>query len=155
MARVFIDCHMFSQLWFKEILPELVNSHSVTFVYSATNKLSVELSKVRQALNFYKLVAGLKGQSGKSRLDDAHDPTVNRHVEYLENNPAFIECECCDDSHIFAIVYSKPTKYVFSHDTRMAKCRDHINKSIDKKYCDFIIISQQSVYKAHRAQIHR
>lgn len=152
MPRIYIDPHMFSDAWFKEILKELLGCTSVTFSYAASNKITGEISKVRQALAFYKMVGGLKVGS-KSRRDDADSQEIEKHQRMLENLRCYSDCSDCDDAHIFALVYLKPTPYIFSKDHRMAKCRDKINKHIDKRYCNFIIISDKNVYGKHRRVI--
>jgi predicted nucleic acid-binding protein len=147
MARVFIDCHMFSEEWFKSVLGELLNKDSVTFVYSESTKMMKELSKVRAALQFYKIVGE------KKRRNDADTEEVEKHTKVVENDENYDSCSDCDDSHVFAMIYVKPTPYVFSMDARMARCRDRINKSMNKRYCDFIVISDKNIYGDHKSKI--
>ena len=147
MARVFIDCHMFSQEWFKTVLKELVDKDSVMFVYGGSSRLANELARVRDALRFFKLVGDLR------RRIDADVIEIERHIRIIEADKNYKTCQECDDSHIFSIIYVKPTPYVFSMDARMARCRDKINKTLDKRYCNFIVISDVDVYNCHKVHI--
>ena len=153
MARVFLDCHIFSQDWFKNALRELVAAPAVIFVYSQASQMKKEISAVRQALQFYKVMSSQKNRWGQSRCVIADFDEVNHHISRLEGTGAFSNCSACDDPHIFAMIYVKPTRYVFSHDVRMAACRDKINKTMDKRYCDFVVISNSTVYAEHRPNI--
>lgn len=73
MARIFIDCHMLSEDWFKDVLPELISTKSVAFVYGGSEKLITEMSAVRKALELYKIVGNLKNSSQQSRRIDVSD----------------------------------------------------------------------------------
>lgn len=153
MARVFIDVHMFAEGWFKSILEELRANKNVTFTYSPIPKLEGELAKVRAAVDFFKAIGNLKDSGGASRRDDAPVDEVEHHYNLLETTDCFARCPACDDPHIFAIIYVKPTKFVFSKDIRIAVCRDTINRSLDRRYCRFIVISKVTTYEAHKAKI--
>lgn len=153
MARVFIDAHLFSESWFKAPLSEMLGCKNVTFTYGESQQILREMARVRQALGFYKMVGSLKTASNKSRREDAGRVDLEHHQKYLQGEDCYNKCTHCDDAHIFSLVYVKPTPYIFSNDHRMAKCRDVINKHIDKRYCNFIIISDNNTYKNHRGGI--
>lgn len=153
MARVFIDCHMFSEAWFAHPLEELIKSPKVIFVFGLSKKHNEERSKVRKALEFYKLVGNLKSADGATRRIDTTAAELDPHEEFLSSQQCFDDCNHCDDPHIFALVYLKPTRYVFSKDARIAKCRSHINKTIDNKYCRFSIILNLALYNRHKQKI--
>lgn len=155
MARVFIDSHMFGLTWFRAILPELTNNDKIIFSYGHSKKLAGELTRVRDALRFYKQMGALKSADGRKRRDDANPNEIAEHIEIISSSASYKSCSACDDAHIFAIVRLKPTRYIFSEDERMARCRNEIRKSLDRKYCNFIIVSSDIVYQTHRAKIHR
>jgi predicted nucleic acid-binding protein len=144
VARVFIDPHMFSADWFKPILIDLIGSKRVTFLFANCEKGLKELSKVRAALEFRKNMTQLK------RAKEASADAVEFHVDLLNDHADFISCRDCDDPHIMAAIYLLPTKFVFSEDQRMARCRKKLNSKIDKKYLSFIIISNREVYIDHK-----
>lgn len=147
MARVYIDPHMFSEDWFKCVLGELLKCSNVVFSYGESQKILREFAKVRQALEFYKMVGRLR------RRHDADANDLENHQNIIESTDCYKECGHCDDSHIFALIYVKPTPYVFSKDARMAKCRDIVNKHMDKRYCNFIVLSSDPIYRKHRSAI--
>lgn len=147
MGRVFIDPHMFSEEWFKSILPELMKSPKVSYLFSNCEQGMRELGKVRIALQFKASMKKI------GRAIEADPSEVERHVILLTKNKSFVDCDHCDDPHIFAAIYIHPSKYVFSKDARLAKCRDKMNKIINKKYCSFIVIASNSVYNRHKSHI--
>lgn len=153
MARVFIDAHMFSEGWFKDILQELIGCQNVEFVYANVTKLNAEMSKVRQALEFLKIAGVLKKPDKSPRRIEASPIEVEKQQTLLESMKCFTKCADCDDPHIFALIYVKPTPYVFSKDARMARCRDEINKTVESRYCKFIVISTAQTYAAHRHSV--
>jgi hypothetical protein len=137
---------MFSEEWFKPILMELTQSDKVLFLFSLNKIYSSEIQRSKKALEFYKII-------GKKRLVEADQETVDDHIGRLLSHEDFSSCSDCDDAHIFAMIWTKPTRYVFSMDARMAKCRDKINRSIESRYCDFIVISKRPTYDFHRLSI--
>lgn len=153
MARVFVDPHMFSESWFKAVLPELVKCPKVVFVFGLSEKHLEERGRVRQALEFYKIVGYLRSPDGEGRRVDVLKSDLDEHEDFLNGTKCFVDCDDCDAPHIFALVFVKPTPYIFSMDARMAKCRGVINKNVDKKYCQFIIVSKDKIYKDHRPAI--
>lgn len=153
MSRIFIDPNMFSTLWFQEILPELVESKNVFFVFGHSVKHISERSKVRQALNFFKMIGSMKSANGESRRIDVSDQDIQPLEAALSSLPCFLNCSHCDDPHIFALIYAKPTPYVFSTDLRIAKCRKVIIKEVDNRYFQFIVVPSAPVYNDHRHAI--
>lgn len=153
MARVFIDAHMFGEAWFKEVIKELIKCKRVSFSYGEIDKLNTEISRVRKALEFFKIARELRDDNNKSRRVDASPQDMTYHEEYIKRQNCFTSCNDCDDPHVFALIYAKPTPYVFSMDKRMAKCRDTINTAIDSRYCNFIIVSSDSTYRTHKHAI--
>lgn len=147
MARVFIDVHMFSVEWFNKVLPELIRAESVRFSYGLTRKLLGEQEKVKKALEFYKLMGAL------GKRDDADQAEIERRVEFLEAHESWISCGACDDPHIFAIVFAKPTRYVFSQDARIATCRSVMTQVVDNRYCRFRLVGNEANYLEHRPHI--
>ncbi len=147
MARVLIDPQMFSVDWFSSILKEMVDSPKVIFAFSNCEKGIREISKVRKAFEFRKLMTNMR------RVKETPSNETEAHVTLLLNSEQFKNCRHCDDPHILAAIYLNPTKFVFSKDTRMAKCRNHLSGKIDKKYCDFIVISKKVLYDSHRPRI--
>ena len=102
MARVFIDGHMFSEAWFKKILPELVANELVFFSYGASTKLSEEHSKMRNALAFYKAMGDLKTKNGRQRRDDADEQEISYHMNAVVTSRAYKSCAACDDPRSIA-----------------------------------------------------
>lgn len=147
MARVFIDPHMFSVDWFREVLKDLVGSKKVTFLFIRCKKGDSEYERVRAALTFQKLMIQ------QSRGCEAGEPEIGSRMAFLAGVPRFCNCSHCDDPHIFAAISMKPTKFVFSRDHRIAKCRDEINAMVSKKYCGFIVIPENAVFMTHRTSI--
>jgi len=153
MARAFVDINVFSEDWFSPILKELMTSKNVIFTYGHSEDFDREFGKARKALEFYKLIGQLKTSRGEKRRLDVSSEEIEPQIQYLLGQQCFVESKDCDDPHIFSLIYAKPTKYVFSMDMRMARCRDHINRSIDNRYCDFIVIGDADIYRRHRQAI--
>lgn len=153
MARTLLDINVFSEEWFAPILKELLQNKNVTFLYGASQDFKREIGKARKALDFYKLVGQMKTVSGGRRRLDVNAEDIDEHVEYLSGQQCFADSGDCDDPHIFSIIYNKPTKYVFTMDMRIARCRNHINQYVDNRYCDFIVIGSADVYMRHRQSI--
>lgn len=147
MARVFIDPHVHSTDWFPGILEELVRSKKVTFLFSNCEKGVREVGKVGNALKFKKLMI-------KSRRGIQADASIlENRKRLLETEVEFVNCPECDDGHIFAAIYVHPTKFVFSCDKRIAKCRSKLVGKVSRRYCGFIVISSGPVYRVHREAI--
>jgi len=149
MARVFIDPHMFSaeKEWFRGVVQELLRSADVSFLFANCEKGVKEIAKVRQALAFKKRMHQLK------RAVEAGHEEVQARINWLEGQPVFDGCSDCDDPHIFAAIFLHPTRYVFTTDKRLAKCRRTIQSTVDNRYCSFIVISTSVTYHVHRAHI--
>lgn len=148
MARVAIDPHMFGEAWFAEIRGELLKSRNVRFSFSGLLQEHIEISRRKDVLTFYKLVGEL------NRRDDAHQPTAKRNEENLVVDQHWVQNKSiCDDPHIFALVKSLPTKYVFTLDLRMVKCRDCLRGKIDNNYLRFSAITTATAYESNRVDI--
>lgn len=145
-VRVIIDPHMFGESWFGQIRNDLVRSKKVRFAYGGLPKETVELSKQRAALEFFKLMGKIK------RRDDAHKPTIERFHDELIASAAWVSnSNCCDDSHTFSLVRALPARYVFSKDDRMARCRDCLSGCVDATFLRFAVIGNESSYARVRA----
>lgn len=147
MARVVIEPHMFGEEWFSPVKEELVKCSNVRFAYCGIDKERNEISKVRDAARFFKLMGDLK------RRDDAHLPTASRHFEEVTQHAVWKSNGCCDDGHLFALVKALPTPYVFSKDHRLAACRDCLAGNLDSSFTRFSVISTQATYQANRNNI--
>jgi hypothetical protein len=144
MARVFLDVCAASADWFDDIARELVEEEKVRFSYSPVGKLLEEHSNNTKIRDFYKAVRDM------GRRDDADATAVQSRMDYLEGIKAWRSEKDCDDPHIFAIVFEKPTRFVISKDDDMANCRGCINKVVENRYCNFVIISRRASYDSHR-----
>lgn len=141
MARVFIDPHMFGEQWFLEIKGDLVRAPSVRFAYSGLRQEGLELSKKRAALEFFQLMGKAK------KRDDANPEVCERNQGELISNGGWLSNRStCDDPHIFSLVKTLPTPYVFSCDSRMASCRDCLSGNLDSEYLRFSIIQTRQIY---------
>lgn len=150
MARVAIDVHMFGEQWFGAVRQELVRSENVRFAYSQLNKATTELSRVREAAKFFKLMGDVK------RRDDAHTETVARFHDQITSQVAWKRNHGrCDDGHVFALVRTLPTPFVFTLDVRMAQCRDCLSGKIDAAFLRFSIVKSPDNYNALRVLILR
>ncbi|QIZ82107.1 hypothetical protein [Thalassovita gelatinovora] len=147
MARVFLDVNLFGQEWFGPIKVELQECSSVRFSYSRVQKLLDEHQKNVKAKTFYQIMSQL------NRVDVADSNAVQKRMDKLQENKKWKNEKDCDDPHIFAIVYEMPTPYVFSSDTDMANCRRCIQNSVDSKFCQFIVIASDAIYRKHRQKV--
>jgi hypothetical protein len=148
MARVLIDVSVVGQSWFADIVNELLKSKSVRFAYTDHPLFSEEMNKSRKMLELHQLAGKL------NRRDDISAAACDIHVQTLSAEPVWESEEACDDPHIFAINYLKPVAYVFTHDTRIAKCRDCINGTLDSKYAGFSLVANRNNYDQNRHYIH-
>jgi hypothetical protein len=147
MARVFLDVNAFSASWFLDVVDELIKSPAVRFAYSPVSKLLDEHEKNFKIRQFYKSVLDM------GRRDDADADAVAERMEFLEGLDEWKKEKDCDDPHIFALIYEKPTRYVISSDEDMANCRGCIRRVVDKRYCGFIVVSRKNIYETHRHSI--
>lgn len=154
MARVFVDVNIFSDAWFSPVLGDLIKSKNVQFVFGTSALFQEEQGRVRKALELYKILGQMKAGNGQRKRIDVEAEELERHQAYIDAQQCFIGSADCDDPHIFALLYLKPTHFVFSNDARLAACRDHINQFVDSRYCDFIIISAAATYAVHKHAIH-
>ncbi|MDH0912079.1 hypothetical protein N5C66_22785 [Rhizobium pusense] len=150
MARVILDSCIIGEKWFTDkILPGLLEDENVTFTYTEHEKMVGELEQARKLQKIYKLM----GDAG--RRNDVTSSEAKKHIQALERNQHWQrEEDNCDDPHIFAMVYSKPTRFVFTTDKRMGRCRDCMIRVINKRYSNFLLVMSESTYKKLRAEIH-
>lgn len=148
MARVALDPHIFGEIWFNEVKSELIMNNNVRFSFSGLPQEGLEMSRRRDILAFYKQVGALR------RRDDAHKETAERNHGNLAANTHWIQNRrVCDDPHIFALVKSLPTRYVFTRDLRLVQCRDCLNGRVDADYLRFAAITTKESYKSNRVGI--
>lgn len=148
MAKVIIDPHMFSESWFNDhTLKLLIECKNVDFVYSQANVALTEMSKVRKAIQFYKLM----GDQKKLVLltSDDHD----KCLDFLKNCVEWCDCNACDDPHIFAMVRHNPKSFVFSKDRRLATCRDKVRKVVPKEFTQFSLIMTKEIFEMNSPKI--
>lgn len=148
MARVYIDLSVVGQAWFAEIVKDLLQSKGVRFAYSDHPLMADELNRSRKMLQILQLAGKL------NKRDDVPSVDCEVHVRSLSENQAWVTEESCDDPHIFAINYVKPVSYVFTQDTRIAKCRDCINQKINARYVGFRLVTSMNNYEQNRHLIH-
>lgn len=146
MARVLIDTCVFGQSWFVKVVEDLISNPKVRFAYTPHGKMTQEHNL--KLASFYKRLGDIK------RRDDVPERAAERHIKALETSETWKSEEACDDPHIFAVVRELPTPFVFTSDTRIAKCRTCMQRVIDSRYCDFRLISRKANYDEKRAEIH-
>lgn len=150
MARVIIDVSALALDWFQEALKDMSNSKTVVFVYTEQEKYAEELRRSPKLLQFIKLMMQ------KGRVDVADSDKCDAHVNYISSlTPWLTNSHCCDDPHLFAMVYEKPTGFIFSNDARLAKCRGCLRNSINRRYLGFSAIRTKNSYDRLRHQIHK
>jgi hypothetical protein len=153
MARAFLDVNMFSERWFIPVREELLRSKNLVFTFSQSSSFIREFSRCTDGLKFYKLVGELRTSSGEKRRFDVDPARVEEQENFVNSQHCFVNAQECDDPHIFSLIYNKPTRYIFSMDTRLAQCRSIIQNQLDNRYCNFIVISDLETYKVHRQAI--
>lgn len=147
MARVYVDANVISEGWFRVVADEIKTDQRVRFAYSRHAKSTAEAGRCKKLLEF------LKAMTLLGRVDWVDGARTEQHISYLSKNGEWCEANGCDDGHLFATIYEKPTPYVFTMDMRIAKCRDRINRVVDARYCDFSVVGSLEIYTAHRAKI--
>ena len=147
MSLIFVDVSATSMAWFRGALIELSDNVNVKFLFSDIKKYKEELEKAPKLANLLKLMKQV------GRRVDADKDRSEHHAVYLTGLAEWKSEAACDDEHIFAMIYEKPTKFIFSSDVRIAKCRGCINKVVDKRYCGFIVISDEVVFNAKKPEI--
>lgn len=148
MARVLIDASIFGESWFQNAMKSLLEDDKVRFTYTTHKKMLAEHQNARSLGALYKRLGDI------GRRDDVSSTAVERHVNHLEGIEEWLTNADCDDPHIFALVYAKPTRFVFTKDSRMGNCRDCLRSTIDKRYCQFILVMSSQTYRRHRTEIH-
>lgn len=127
----------------------LADDDNVTFLYSGCKKNIEELRKTPKLLEFLKQMKTL------GRRDDASSEDCETHINSLNAKGEWAAEKSCDDPHIFAMIYEKPTRFVFTTDACLATCRNYMRATIDQRYCNFILIKTRTNYNKHRPDIHR
>lgn len=153
MARALLDINIFSEEWFAPVLADLLAAKNVVFVYGMSSQFTREIGRARKALEFYQRVGQMRTSGGDKRRLDVAGGEIDGHIDFLQGQQCFAENGDCDDPHIFSVIYAKPTRFVFSMDMRLARCRTYINQFVDNRYCDFIVIGGADVYRRHRQAI--
>lgn len=148
MARATIDASAIGEGWFKNITADLMKLKGVEFVHSLDDKAQGEVERAKKIGQFYLTASKLGRKVITVSAEDA-----NRHIAFLENVEEWKSRTACDDPHIFAIVFEKNVKYVFTGEQRLAECRDCINKKVDNRYCGFSLIRSEEIYNEHRQAI--
>lgn len=147
MARIIIDVSAAGEEWVKDVLPELVKSPNVKFVYSDHEGYRKEVA----ANNF--LGRFLKLMKEKQMRDDTDPELCKRLIAELNGVKAWQDEEACDDPHIFAMAYQKPNAFVFTSDKRMVRCRGCMQKHIDKKFRSFSTIQSKANFDKNEHRI--
>lgn len=148
MAKVIIDCNVFSQHWFKSnALKKITVGKRVLVVSSDDHKTDTEVSKVHSAVAFYKLMSRLK------RLLIVSASDAENQIDVLNNCDEWSNCNDCDDPHIFAMVKHHPHAYIFTTDRRMSGCRKSIRQSVNKEFCQFTLIHADQTFEKHKQKI--
>jgi hypothetical protein len=147
MARVFVDVSLFGEGWFQVARRDFDTAPAVKLVYAGVEKLEKEHEKALSVKRYFKLMAD------RGRVEFLDFVEVQRHIDLLESHVVWRGEESCDDPHIFAIVFSRATPFVFSTDKRIAKCRGCLRGEVDSRYCRFVVISNERVYDRHKRQI--
>lgn len=146
-TRIVLDVCVWSQAWFRNILPDLSEKADVVFVFSKCGKYSEELDRTRQLQDFLKIQLML------GRADVAPNADVLHYENYLNNNFDFCSYEQCDDPHIFSIVRVKGVRLVFTSDLRMERCRKRMQKKIAKEFLNFRIIATREQFDQRRLEL--
>lgn len=148
MVQIMIDVSVYGSRWFQRALFDIEKDESVHFLYSDDWKYQQELRKTP------KLLAFLKSMAQDSRLIITDKNATEARIEFLQSKKEWQREEACDDPHIFAMIYEKPTRFVFTGDGRLRKCRTCMRKVVKKRYSKFILISNEGNYEKYRSEIH-
>ncbi|MFL5014414.1 hypothetical protein [Rhizobium sp.] len=146
MATVLLDVSASSKEWFKDALDEMSKAKNVKFLYTDQPKYRNEIARVFALAQFLKLMA----QKGRRVDVDARE--CQEYIDNLERNPKWTGSGACDDPHLFAMVALKPTRYIFTDEHRISKCRGCM-VATHAQMCAFKAIRTQAVYKKHRSRI--
>lgn len=146
MAVVLLDVSAASKGWFKSALDEMRRSKNVKFLYSDQKKYKAEVSKVVALAQFLKLMAQ------KGRRIDVDADECQAVIDALNLNTTWSASSACDDPHLFAMMTLHPTRYLFTDEQRIAKCRGCMSET-HQQMCSFKAIRNGNVYKNHRSKI--
>ena len=148
MAHVIIDRSIFSHEWFRPVRGELLKNRNVRIIYSKAYEAFDSIRNYRDLFEYFKAAHKL------NKREDVDYEQCAIQIDFLRQHQAWLSnSTCCDDPHIFSLVYLKSCRFVFSMDHRLAACRDAINPYIKSEYCRFIIISSPDTYTKHRQSI--
>lgn len=149
MAKVIIDASAFSLDWFRrKLADDLLSNPKVKFVFSTHDRMMREIEKNEQYAKLFRVL------EGDSRRVVVSEQEFDRLVEPLTSAGIWTEnSKICDDEHVFVLVRSKRARFVFTKDSRMARCRDCIRSSVKSEYCSFVALIKEKAYLDHREQI--
>ncbi|MES5045642.1 hypothetical protein ABVB72_10220 [Rhizobium nepotum] len=147
MARIIIDVSAAGAEWIKDVLPGLVSCKNVIFVYSSHTKYRDEVFSNRNLAQLFKLM------KEKKRRDDTDPEICERLISDLNKLQSWKSEGSCDDPHIFAMAYQKPSAFVFTADKRMVKCKGCMKQHIDKKFRSFSTIQSRSNFDTNEHKI--
>jgi hypothetical protein len=145
MARATIDASVIGDNWFQNLSGEILKLRGLDFVYGLDQKTLGEHERSKKLGQFYALASRLGREVIAVPADE-----VERHMAVLADNVAWKNEGACDDPHIFAIVYERNVRYVFTREHRLAACRDCIIRSVGNKYCNFVLIRSEQIFREHR-----
>lgn len=149
MAKTIVDASAFSCSWFKEVLPEILESEEkVKFVFTNHRRMVEEIEKNGDYARLFKVL------EGDPRRIVVKEEEFERYYLELTNAETWLRHrKDCDDGHIFALVRARNVKYVFSVDARMAKCRGCLRNKLDRKYASFLVVGTKEIYLEKRHMI--
>lgn len=150
MAKVIVDASVIGADWFNAIATDLMRLKGLTFVRSLDRKTTGEHERAKKLGEFYATMSRL------GRVATVPANVAEPHIDFLTQQQVWIDNKkACDDPHLFAAVHACNVRYIFSADTRLAKCRSCLMKKIDRKYCGFSLISSQKNFKSHKTDMCR
>ena len=117
---------------------------------------SVDIVSTRErhkAVQLVKRLTLIGKRYGRHRIEIAPKADVEAHISSIENCQAWVECEACDDPHIFALVRVKSVKFILTDEKRMEKCRKRMNARLDRKYLSFKVVNSESSFDSHKSKI--
>ncbi|NTF41672.1 hypothetical protein [Rhizobium rhizogenes] len=147
MARILIDVSAAGEDWLKDAVSQLRKNANVTFLYSDHEKYKNEVVRHSFLGPFLKLMKQL------GKREDTDPEVCAKIIAQLEKNPTWAGAAECDDPQIFAIVYQKPSAYVFTSDKRLTRCKDCMKDVLDKQHRSFTTIQSRSNYQANEDRI--
>lgn len=144
MAKVMIDASAIGADWFQKVVADLMRMKGPVFVRALDPKTLGEHQRAKKLGEFY------ANMSRQGKVATITAKVAGQHIEHLTGSEVWQKTPACDDPHVFATVHAGGVRYVFTADTRIATCRDCINKSMDKKYCGFSLITSEQNYSHHK-----